>query len=169
VEYAVLSCKFSAPLHSECSQTSTVLQPFVEPWPLLNFLIFYTASRTPWASDQPVARSLPTHRTTQIQNKCTQTSMPQVGFEHTIPVFEGAKTVHTANRAATVIVFWMLLLYVYSMDTLPVLNTIIILNIITIIISMIRTVAMSLSTKKRHFCRICRQIYVVTPFKMSHA
>jgi hypothetical protein len=29
--------------------------------------------------------------------------MPQVGFELTIPVFERAKTVHTLNRAATVI------------------------------------------------------------------
>jgi hypothetical protein len=29
--------------------------------------------------------------------------MPQVGFEHTTPVFERAKTVHTLDRAATVI------------------------------------------------------------------
>jgi hypothetical protein len=48
---------------------------------------------------QPVARSLPTHRTTQTQNKRTQTSMPQVGFEPTIPVFERAKTVHVLDRA----------------------------------------------------------------------
>jgi hypothetical protein len=27
--------------------------------------------------------------------------MPRVGFEHTIPVFEGAKTVHALDRAAT--------------------------------------------------------------------
>jgi hypothetical protein len=38
---------------------------------------------------------------TQTQNK--QTSMPQVGFEPTIPVFERAKTVHVLDRAATVI------------------------------------------------------------------
>jgi hypothetical protein len=31
-----------------------------------------------------------------------QTSMPQVGFELTIPVFERAKTVHASDRAATV-------------------------------------------------------------------
>jgi hypothetical protein len=31
----------------------------------------YTDYRTPWMSDQPVARPLPTHRTTQTQNKRT--------------------------------------------------------------------------------------------------
>jgi hypothetical protein len=41
---------------------------------------------------QPVARPLPAHRTAQTQNKLTQTSMPQVWFEPTIPVFERAKT-----------------------------------------------------------------------------
>jgi hypothetical protein len=53
--------------------------------------------------DEPVARPLPTHRTTQTQNKRTQTSMLQVGFELTIPVFGRAKTVHALDRAATVI------------------------------------------------------------------
>jgi hypothetical protein len=53
--------------------------------------------------DHPVARPLPTHRTTQTRNKGTQTSMPQVGFEPTIPVFEWAKTVHALDSAATVI------------------------------------------------------------------
>jgi hypothetical protein len=57
---------------------------------------------TPWKGDQPVARPLPTHRTTQAQNKGTQTFMPQVGFEPTIPVFEPVKTVHVLDRAATV-------------------------------------------------------------------
>jgi hypothetical protein len=36
-------------------------------------------------------------------NKRTQTSMFQVGFEPTIPVFERAKTVHALDRAVTVI------------------------------------------------------------------
>jgi hypothetical protein len=36
------------------------------------------------------------------QNKRTQTSMPQVGFEVTIPAFEPAKTVYVLDRAATV-------------------------------------------------------------------
>jgi hypothetical protein len=77
--------------------------------PLLNlgrffsFLIFYTEGRTPWTEDQPIAKPLPTHRTAQTQNKRTQKSMPQVGFEPTIPVFERAKTVHALGRAATVI------------------------------------------------------------------
>jgi hypothetical protein len=31
----------------------------------VNFLIFYTVSRTPWTADQPVARPLPTDTTTQ--------------------------------------------------------------------------------------------------------
>jgi hypothetical protein len=39
-------------------------------------LILYTVGRTPWTSDQPVARPLPIHRTTQTQNKGTQTFMP---------------------------------------------------------------------------------------------
>jgi hypothetical protein len=49
--------------------------------------------------DRPVVRPQPTHRTTQ--NKRTQTSMPRVGFEPTTPVFEQVKTVHAADRAAT--------------------------------------------------------------------
>jgi hypothetical protein len=45
-----------------------------------SLLIIYTVGRTPWTGEQPVARPLPTHRTTQTQNKLTQTSMPWVGF-----------------------------------------------------------------------------------------
>jgi hypothetical protein len=37
------------------------------------------------------------------QNKRTQTSMPQVGFEPMIPVFERAKTILALGSAATVI------------------------------------------------------------------
>jgi hypothetical protein len=36
-----------------------------------SFLILYTDARTPWTRDQPVARPLPTHRSTQTQNKHT--------------------------------------------------------------------------------------------------
>jgi hypothetical protein len=68
-----------------------------------SFLILYTVCRTPWKEDQSVARPLPTHRTAQTQNKRTQTSMPQVGFEPTIPVFERAKMVHALDRLVTVI------------------------------------------------------------------
>jgi hypothetical protein len=35
----------------------------------LQFLTLYTVGRTPCTGDQPDARSLPTHRTTQTQNK----------------------------------------------------------------------------------------------------
>jgi hypothetical protein len=78
-------------------------RPFVGPWPLFNFLILYTVGSTPWKGDQPVTRPLPTHRTTQTQNKRTQTSMPRVGFELTVPVSERAKAVHALDRTATVI------------------------------------------------------------------
>jgi hypothetical protein len=76
---------------------------FFGSWPLFSFLILYTVCRTPWAEDQPIARSLPTHRTTHTQNERTQISMCRVGFESTIPVFERAKTVPALDRAATVI------------------------------------------------------------------
>jgi hypothetical protein len=63
------------------------------PWPLLQFRnLSYTDSWTPRMSDLPVARSLPTHRATQTQNKHTQASMPRVGFEITISAFELTKT-----------------------------------------------------------------------------
>jgi hypothetical protein len=39
---------------------------------------------------------------TQTQNKCTQTSMPRVGFEPTTPVFERARAVHALYCDATV-------------------------------------------------------------------
>jgi hypothetical protein len=69
----------------------------------ISFLIFCTVGRSPWTRDQPVASPLPAHRTAQTQNKRAQTSMPQVGFESTIPVLERAKTVHVLDRAAAVI------------------------------------------------------------------
>jgi hypothetical protein len=52
---------------------------------------------------QTAAKPLPTQRTTQTQNKCTQRSMPCVGFEPMIPVFEQVKTVHALDHVATVI------------------------------------------------------------------
>jgi hypothetical protein len=42
---------------------SMVVQSF-GPLPLVSLLIIYTVGRTPWTGDQPVARPLPTHRTT---------------------------------------------------------------------------------------------------------
>jgi hypothetical protein len=55
-------------------------------------MVFHTVGRTPWTGGQPVARPQHTQRTIQTQNKRTQTSMPLVVFEPTIPVFERAKT-----------------------------------------------------------------------------
>jgi hypothetical protein len=56
---------------------SMTLQSFVWPWPLFQFPNnFHTVGRTPWTSDQPVARPLPTHRTTQTENKLTHATMP---------------------------------------------------------------------------------------------
>jgi hypothetical protein len=77
------------------------LQPFVGYWPLFRYLNPIHRGRTPRTGDQPVERPLPTHRTTQSQNKCTQTSMPRVEFEPTIRAFERAKAVHALDRAAT--------------------------------------------------------------------
>jgi hypothetical protein len=57
----------------------------------------------PLTGDQPVGRPIPAHRTAQTKNKRTQTSMPQVGFEPTIRVFEQAKTVHILDSVATLI------------------------------------------------------------------
>jgi hypothetical protein len=62
------------------------------PWPLFSFLIYTHSVGLLGRGDQPVARLLPTHRTTQAQNKRTQTTLSQVGFESTISVFEWAKT-----------------------------------------------------------------------------
>jgi hypothetical protein len=52
------------------------LQLFIGCWHLQFHNLFYRDGRTPSTSDQPVARPLPTHRTTQTQNK------------HTHPYFE---------------------------------------------------------------------------------
>jgi hypothetical protein len=66
--------------------SSMALQPFVGPWPLFQ-------SRNP-GTDEPIARPLPIRRTTRTQNKCRQTSMPEMGFEPTAPAFERGKRVH---------------------------------------------------------------------------
>jgi hypothetical protein len=78
------------------------LEPFVEPraafavsWPFAQLV-----GLLGWGSSR---RKAAAHRTAQTQNKRTQTSMLQVEFEITIPVFERAKTVHALDRAAIVI------------------------------------------------------------------
>jgi hypothetical protein len=81
----------------------SIYRPLLGLGRFFSFLNFYTVGRTPWTGDEPVALPLPAHTTEQTQNKRTQTSMPQVGFEPTIPVFERAKTVHVLDRTAIVI------------------------------------------------------------------
>jgi hypothetical protein len=48
--------------------------PLLDLGRFFNFVILYAVGRTPWMGDQPVERPLPTHRTTQIQNKHTHAS-----------------------------------------------------------------------------------------------
>jgi hypothetical protein len=84
------------------------IESFVAPWPFFSFIL-YTVGRTPWTSNQPVARPLAIHRTTQTQNKRTQTSMPPVESEPTIPAFERAKIVRSLERAATAIAMCMII------------------------------------------------------------
>jgi hypothetical protein len=48
------------------------------------------------------------------QNKRTQPSMPRVEFETTIPEFQQAKTDHAFGRAATVIGFLMIRIYIIT-------------------------------------------------------
>jgi mannose/cellobiose epimerase-like protein (N-acyl-D-glucosamine 2-epimerase family) len=52
--------------------------------------------------DQPVARLLLTNRTTQTQNKRTQTSVPLMRIEAMTAVYERAKEMYALDRAATV-------------------------------------------------------------------
>jgi hypothetical protein len=67
--------------------------PLLDLGRFFSFLTLYTVGRTPRMGDQPVARPLPTHRT-------TKTSMPLVGFEPTISAFEIGETVDALHRAA---------------------------------------------------------------------
>jgi hypothetical protein len=54
----------------------------------LYFINPMTVGRIPWTADQPVAMLPPTQDNTKTQNKLTQTSVPSVGFEPTMPKFE---------------------------------------------------------------------------------
>jgi hypothetical protein len=54
------------------------------------------------------------HRTIQTQNKRIQTSMPWVGFEHMISVFEWGNSFHALDGATTMIWDLRTLLYVFQ-------------------------------------------------------
>jgi hypothetical protein len=102
-------------LYTNCGPFYSFIHSFINgstalllgPSLFFSFIIFffYTDGRTPWTRDQPVARPLNTHRTTQTQNKHTQTFMPWVGFALTIPELQRVKTVPALDRAVTVIGF----------------------------------------------------------------
>jgi hypothetical protein len=94
-------CKRSDGYESINLRTNLIRYSFIHQWlysPLLGpglffsyVIFFYTVGRTPWTSDQPVARPLPTRRTTQTQNKRTHRHpCLWVGFEPTIPAIERA-------------------------------------------------------------------------------
>jgi hypothetical protein len=73
-------------------------------WTLAAFFIFLIYTQ----SVELLGRGIsPSHgrylHTEQHEHKRTQISMPRVGFEPTIPVFERANTIHALDRAATVI------------------------------------------------------------------
>jgi hypothetical protein len=68
---------------------------------VFSFLILYIVGNLGRGMSPSQGRYL--HMTTRTQNKSTHTSMPRVGLQPTIPVFERAETVHSLDRAATVI------------------------------------------------------------------
>jgi hypothetical protein len=78
------------------------LQPL---WALVAFHLpdLFTIGRTPWKSDQLVARPLPKYRTAETQqNTYTPNIHALSGFELTITASGRAKTVHALDCAATV-------------------------------------------------------------------
>jgi hypothetical protein len=60
-----------------------------------SFLILYTVGRTPWTVDQPVASSLPRHRTTQTQNK--HTDYPSIRADLDRKIISGVYLKHTSD------------------------------------------------------------------------
>jgi hypothetical protein len=75
------------------------LRPFVGPWPLFSFLIFYTASRRLLGQGFSPSQGRYLH----IGQHKHRKNAHRYPFEPTIPVFEWAKTVHALDGTATVI------------------------------------------------------------------
>jgi hypothetical protein len=70
-----------------------ILQPFLMGLEsFFSLLILHTVGRADWTGISP-SQSLYLHKEHK-GNKRTQTSMPQIGFEFTTPVFEWAKIAH---------------------------------------------------------------------------
>jgi hypothetical protein len=78
--------------HSIGIYLSMALQPFVGPWPVLQFLDLFTQSV-----------GLLGRGISPSQGRYLHTGQHKYGFEPTIPVFERAKTVHALGRAVTMI------------------------------------------------------------------
>jgi hypothetical protein len=79
------------------------VQPFFGPWPLLKFCNLFTQTVGLLGRVISPMQGRCLHTGQHTRNKRTQTSVPSVGFETTIPAFERAKTFHALGRAATVI------------------------------------------------------------------
>jgi hypothetical protein len=79
------------------------LQPLIGPWPIFQFLCLFTQSVGLLGPGISPPQGHYLHIGQHKQNKRTQTSMPRVGFELTIPVFERAQTVHALDRSAAMI------------------------------------------------------------------
>jgi hypothetical protein len=82
------------------------LSSFVGPWPLFQFLNLYTIGGTPWTADQPLARPLPIHRTTQTQNNAHRHPYLEWDSKPTISALKRVKTVHALGCVATKIGRW---------------------------------------------------------------
>jgi hypothetical protein len=75
------------------------LQPFVGPCALFQFPDLFTQSVGLLGREISPSQGRYLHAGHQkTQNRRTYTSMPQVGFEPSIPVFEQVKTVHAIDR-----------------------------------------------------------------------
>jgi hypothetical protein len=80
------------------------LQSIVGPWPHFQFLDpIYSRQDSFLGRGISPPQGLYLHTGKHKQNNRTQTSMPPVGFEPTIPVFARAKTVSSLDRVASVI------------------------------------------------------------------
>jgi hypothetical protein len=90
-------------IHPLSIYLSMALQPFSGLLPLFQFLELFTQSVALNGRCTSPSQGRYLHTGQRKHRINTQTSMPRVGFEPTIPVFERAKTVHAIDRRATAI------------------------------------------------------------------
>jgi hypothetical protein len=89
-------------------------------WTLVDFfsfLILYTVDRTLGRGISPSQGRYLHIQQHKSPNKGTQTFIPWVGFEPTIPAFERAKTIHALDRATNVICALINFRFRYSINT----------------------------------------------------